>query len=501
MTSAEVNKNLQNEKKWKRFLLVIVFALLTGLVGFYCGLQLTYQKTNPLVDKVIDIIDNEWYSTIYYPEDDVEAKVAQFISSISGLNYDKQLDPYTYLIKNEYGEARSYMGVSMQRNFDYPMIRYVYDHSPAKQAGLQPYDVILGVKKEDVWHYVDEESENYSTITSLCSGKNGETIELKIRRFHDKQFDDLYISVTFQDMIRNYATQIPFLDDTLFIRLDSFSSNSLQERSSVQMEEILKNNLDKQNLVLDLRDNGGGSVDSMVEICDLFLPKNQLIMTTEIKDKTKSKYYTKDNQAYTFAKIIILMNNNTASASEILISCLSYHLDNVILVGRKTFGKGIAQRKRVLNKEYSFQYTFAKWFTPGNIWIQEDNLKGIDVSQQECYIPYPEDYVMFYNLSNYYHLTHTKEFCFDMVDTNIAYLQQALNFLYPNLNLRSDGYFDTATTEAVKKFQYDYNLEKSGIVDESTFLIFTSLYSQSLENYYNQQHQQKVLEILGDIHG
>ena len=245
---------------------------------------------------------------------------------------------------------------------------------------------------------------------------------------------------------------------------------------------------------IDLRDNGGGSVDSMVEICDLFLPKNKLVMTTELKDKTITEYKTNDDKVYDFDKIIILMNANTASASEILISCLSYHLDNVVLIGRTTYGKGIAQRKRVLNVDYSFQYTFAKWYTPEKIWIHE---KGISTTSETTYIPYTEDYVEFYNLSNYYKLTYDYDYKYDMVNTNISYFQEVLNYLYPNSAIREEGYFDKNTEDLVKQFQEDNNLEVSGIIDENTFIVLCNLYNKAYQTYFINNHNLKIKEVLG----
>ena len=183
------------------------------------------------------------------------------------------------------------------------------------------------------------------------------------------------------------------------------------------------------------------------------------------------------------------MNANTASASEILISCLSYHLDNVVLIGRTTYGKGIAQRKRVLNVDYSFQYTFAKWYTPEKIWIHE---KGISTTSETTYIPYTEDYVEFYNLSNYYKLTYDYDYKYDMVNTNISYFQEVLNYLYPNCAIREDGYFDKNTEDLVKQFQEDNNLEVSGVIDENTFIVLCNLYNMAYQTYFINNHNLKM---------
>ena len=110
------------------------------------------------------------------------------------------------------------------------------------------------------------------------------------------------------------------------------------------MDAILKENTDKDYLIIDLINNGGGALDSVVAICDLFLPSKQLVATIETKNKDQTKYQTKDKDAYTYDHIFLLMNENTASASEILIGCLGYHLPNLTIIGTNTYGKGIAQR-------------------------------------------------------------------------------------------------------------------------------------------------------------
>lgn len=497
MTNEEVRSNLEKESKFNRLIVVIIISLLIGVLGFFAGLNINSNKTNPIVNKVLDILENEWYSEIYYPDDSSDTMIAQFISSISNFDYEKQLDPYTYFIKNSSSSTvnQGYMGVKMQKNFDYPMIKQVYENTPAFKASLQAFDLILGVKKDNIWHYVCDENEDYYSISSLCSGNIGEVITLKIRRFTDTGYEDFNVDLTLDKVIYPYAYLENYsFENSIYVKLDSFVSDSLDNRSSVQMENIFKNNLDAKNLILDLRDNGGGSVDSMVEICDLFLTKNKLIMTTELKDKTITEYKTNDDKVYDFDKIIILMNANTASASEILISCLSYHLDNVVLIGRTTYGKGIAQRKRVLNADYSFQYTFAKWYTPEKIWIHE---KGISTTSETTYIPYTEDYVEFYNLSNYYKLTYDYDYKYDMVNTNISYFQEVLNYLYPNSAIREDGYFDKNTEDLVKQFQEDNNLEVSGIIDENTFIVLCNLYNKAYQTYFINNHNLKIKEVLG----
>jgi hypothetical protein len=153
-------------------------------------------------------------------------------------------------------------------------------------------------------------------------------------------------------------------DKTVYMRITNFSKYT---------EKFIKENIGQlQNypyLIIDLRDNYGGDIDAMVAISDLFLPKGSIISTDKMRMLNRT-YKAKKGKVLNFEKIIILQNNNTASASENMISALKDNLDNVTLIGERTFGKGIGQYTLPLKKGFAVKATILQWFTPKGAHIQ-----------------------------------------------------------------------------------------------------------------------------------
>lgn len=158
-------------------------------------------------------------------------------------------------------------------------------------------------------------------------------------------------------------------DSTLYLRLTNFSSYS---------QKFVKGNLSKlksrPNLIIDLMDDRGGDIDAMIDISGYFLPRKAVIATDHFRWMDRV-YKSNKDQPLRYAKIIILQNGNTASASENMVAALKDNLPNVELIGTKTFGKGIGQFTLPLRRGYAVKATILKWFTPKGMNIQGN---GID---------------------------------------------------------------------------------------------------------------------------
>ncbi len=166
------------------------------------------------------------------------------------------------------------------------------------------------------------------------------------------------------------ASEIKLLNDnTIYLRLTNFSKYSLK---------FINNNIDilksRGNIIIDLLDNRGGDIDAMVDISSLFLPKNAVVATDSFRWMNKV-YRSGKKQPLKYNKIIILQNGNTASASENMIAALSDNLDNVELIGTKTYGKGIGQYTLPLKRGYAVKATILKWFTPKGVNIQGNGIE------------------------------------------------------------------------------------------------------------------------------
>ena len=480
MDNAKLQEKLIEKKRFSKIFAIIVVCVLTTFAGFLCGLKIgTPENDYSHVTKVLNILENEWYSEIYY-DSYKDAPIAQFISSVANLDSKKQLDPYTYIIKRQQTTSNPNSGKLGIRytnllNTNYQLILSVYPNSAADNAGVQMYDIVYGVKLED-GSFVTSDFEQY------LSKNIGETLTLLIARidYQSNLTSYLEIPVTYQKYSYPSAyTYKSFDDKLLYIKLTGFESDITGSNTIDEFRNILSTNKDKKYLVIDLINNGGGSIDSLTKICDLFLPAKKTISTLEIKDKSKTVSKTHDSTAYKFDDIYILMNENTASASEMLIGCLDYHLDNVHIIGTNTFGKGIAQRTINLTKDYDFQYTFAKWYTPANEWI---HTKGFTPSTSLDAISYTDNYKTFRGMS----FDTLLDLSYDSVDVkNVKNIQVLLNDLY-SLSLREDGYFDMSTKIAIEKIQQENNITVDGKINEQTLLLFAIEYAKEYYGVYNQ---------------
>ena len=158
-------------------------------------------------------------------------------------------------------------------------------------------------------------------------------------------------------------------NNTALLKLTNFSTYT---------RKFMEDNYDKlksrPNLIIDLRDNPGGDIDLMVNIAGMFLPKKSIVATDKMR-MLDIVYKAKGPYSLTYNKIIILQNKNSASASENLIAALKDNLDNVTLLGEKTFGKGIGQYTLPLKRGFAVKATILQWFTPKGANIQGNGIE------------------------------------------------------------------------------------------------------------------------------
>lgn len=200
------------------------------------------------------------------------------------------------------------------------------------------------------------------------------TVTKRIREINNDKYTYLYLPEAYEKSKREEKDDAekssikPLNENTVYLHLSNFSKYT----QDFIYDNI--NNLSKYSyLILDLRNNYGGDIFVMNNISDLFLPKGNIITIDKMRifDRT---YKAKKPTVLNFNKIIILQNQNTASSSENMISALRYNLDNVILVGETTFGKGIGQFTLPLKNGFAVKATTLLWYTPDGMNIHK---KGI----------------------------------------------------------------------------------------------------------------------------
>ena len=280
------------------------------------------------------------------------------------------LDPYTVYMENEEKDGiemltkGKYGGVGIQIGLREKVLTVISPiaNSPAKRAGILIGDKIIKID--------DKDTEDYSIddAAKLIRGKQGTVVELSIERYGEEDLIEFVLtreSIPVKDI--SYTGMLD--EHTGYIKLTRFSRNSDKEMRSA-LQELIEQKV--SGLVLDLRDNPGGLLNSAVKILDLFTDKGELLVWTEGKTgKSDRKYFSKqDPMVPKDINITVLVNQGSASASEIIAGTLQ-DLDRGVVIGRPTFGKGLVQTVFNLDRERSIKITTAKYYIPSGRLIQK----------------------------------------------------------------------------------------------------------------------------------
>lgn len=280
----------------------------------------------------------------------------------------KSLDPYTvYYPESEMEDVKlmttgEYAGIGsvISKKGDKVIIREPYKNSPAAKAGLLPGDVILSIDGNST------KGKDTEDVSTMLKGQPGKEITIKIQReFEAKPLEKKAIREKIQ------IPSVPYYglanDSTGYIYLTSFTDKSATDVRTAIIE--LKNKGAK-SLILDLRGNSGGLLDQAVDIVNYFVPKNSKVVNTKGKVKQWDKEYTADkNPIAPDMPLAVLIDRGSASASEIVSGALQ-DLDRAVLIGERSFGKGLVQTVRDLAYNTKLKVTTAKYYIPSGRCIQ-----------------------------------------------------------------------------------------------------------------------------------
>lgn len=289
--------------------------------------------------------------------------------TISALLY--QIDPYTeYYPADDKDELLSisegkYAGIGavISKRGDKVIIRQPQWESPARAAGLRPGDIILAVNGDSVTPKMD-----VSDVSSRLRGQAGTEVKIAVRRPH-VQDSLLNFTITRSDIVVN---PLPYsgIDSSGigYIRLTTFNESSARR----VREAILNMMADKnfRGLILDLRENGGGLLESAVQIASNFVPKGTEILRTRGRDIRDERIYkTTSKPLDTAIPLAILIDEGTASASEIVAGSMQ-DLDRAVIIGERSFGKGLVQSPRPLPYNELLKITTGRYYIPSGRLIQ-----------------------------------------------------------------------------------------------------------------------------------
>jgi len=261
---------------------------------------------------------------------------------------------------------------------------YVIPGSPGDKAGLVVGDKIIQVNDS----LLAGRNRSLTDIKSFIRGSKGSKVVLQILRDGKKQ-----TLTAMRDTIPVPAVDAAYMIDntTGYIRLDKFSETSYEDFMA-SMEALQKQGL--KALVLDLRGNGGGLMDEAVDIADEFLDGDKLVVYTEGVNSKKREYRCKRPGLFEKGKLIVLVDQLSASASEVLSGALQEWC-RATIIGRRTFGKGLVQEQYPLGDGSAIRLTVARYYTPLGRSIQRSYEKGRKIYMDELWQRYSNGELLF----------------------------------------------------------------------------------------------------------
>lgn len=465
------------------------------------------------------------------------------------------LDPYTNYISESDIESYRYMaegkydgiGARVRKMGDYVTIVEPYEGGPAIDAGLRAGDMIIAVEGKDA------KGKKTDEVNDVLKGFPGTDVNITIRRPGEDK--DRNVVVKRDEVSVKNVPYSGMLDNhTGYVVLTTFSANAGKNVGDA-IRNLREANPEMKNLIFDLRDNGGGYLREAVNISNLFIPRNEVVVTTKgkVRDRDRS-YKTMNEPLVPDMPVVILTNKWTASASEI-VSGVVQDLDRGVILGDKTYGKGLVQNTVDLDYNSKLKLTTAKYYIPSGRCIQSvsyadgepidvpDDQKAefrtvggrivldgggiipdvrIDDSEETSIVRFLQENNLIFDYATKYHQEHPEissavDFQFedftDFVDfvheKNIAFKTKTEKVIDDLMAAAEADHFDQFINEHLSQIQKSIDQEKADDLQENKDRIINLLETEIVSRYYyqtgktekslrNDQEIQLALNILSD---
>ena len=349
---------MRSKNYFKYFLSFLTIILLNVSGKVYAqNIDKLYEKID-LFSEVLEIIQNE------YVEDIDQAEAMD--SAINGLL--QSLDPYSaYMNPEVFEESESettgeFGGLGIEVSMEAGVVKVIapIDDTPASRAGIKAGDYIVKINTEQV------RGKTLMEAVNLMRGPVGSSIEITVRRKGLKKAKIFKIT---REIIEIQSVVSKLVDNKVgYLRLRAFNQNS----SDQLKKEISKIEKNKKlvGYILDLRNNPGGLLTQAIEISDLFLNDGEIVSTKGRKNRENRKFFARKGDKIKGKPLIVLINNGSASASEIVAGALQDQ-KRAVLLGESTFGKGSVQSIIPLKNKGALRLTISKYYLPSGKSISE----------------------------------------------------------------------------------------------------------------------------------
>jgi len=349
-------------------LLVIAVLVVSAALGGIYGppVRATSSDVNNLQDSVrsfthvLSIVEKDYAIP-------VDTDHAIYSGAIPGMlrvldPHSSFFDPRAYANLREDQRGRYYgVGMTIVPRDNYTYVLSPMPGSPAYRAGIRPGDVIMAVDGKST------QGLSSSEVADMLKGPKGTVVHITMKRVGYN--DDLNFTVT-RDEIPKHSVDLAFevKSGIGYIKLSGFNETTDSELSSA-LKQLDPGKLD--GLVLDLRGNPGGLLNEAVAVSDMFLDKNQLIVSHHGRASAERRYYAVRGNRGVTTPLVVIVNGGSASASEIVTGAIQDH-DRGLVVGEQSFGKGLVQTVSGLSENTGLALTTARYYTPSGRLIQRD---------------------------------------------------------------------------------------------------------------------------------
>ena len=358
---------------WLALSVVIGIFIGTFFANRFSGNRLSIINTgsNKLND-LLHIVDDQYVDTVNV-NDLVEKAVPQILS---------ELDPHSvYISTKDVQQANddlkgSFFGVGIEFTIrkDTIHVQNVIPNGPSERAGLLAGDKIVEV---DGKPFVGKEVTNDEAMRRL-KGEKDTKVELGILRYKEKKLR--HFTITRGEIPMKSVTATYMLDDnTGYIRIKNFGEKTYPELL-IALAKLSQD--DFESLVIDLRGNTGGYLGSAVQMANEFLPKGRLIVYTEGRKSPRQEYRSDGRGSYQQLPLVVLIDEGSASASEIFAGAIQDN-DRGTIIGRRSFGKGLVQQPVTLHDGSMIRLTIARYYSPSGRCIQKPYTSGADKNYEE----------------------------------------------------------------------------------------------------------------------
>ena len=352
--------------------LILAMCVIVGiLIGTFYANHFSGNRLNVInsgsnkLSNLLHIIDDQYVDTINI-NDVVEKAIPQILA---------ELDPHSVYITAKDAEVASDdlkgsfygIGIEFLINNDTISVQNVIAGGPAQKAGLLAGDKIVTI---DGKPFVGKECTTEEAMHRL-KGPDKSTVTVGIKRYGSKEVKN-YTITRGEVKTKSISATYMLNEKTGYIRIKNFGENTYAEML-VSLAQLANDGF--ENLVIDLRDNTGGYLEAAVQMANEFLPKDRLIVYTQGRKSARQNYNSDGRGTYQHLPLVVLINENSASASEIFAGAMQDN-DRATIVGRRSFGKGLVQQQIAFPDGSMVRLTIARYYTPSGRCIQKPYSAG-----------------------------------------------------------------------------------------------------------------------------